>query len=345
MSESANVEVDTIREEIYARDKGHENRAIILHKGLWYLYFENSVEQLFEFNEDYKNFISHSRYSCGLQFLDYIPSEKICKKTFTYSQYLYSRTEDCFYYYNHETNNLVTIPENCFDKNPDYDAHELAKQILKMGTHVKRNELNIILELEPRQLALITDITGHTQKKCFTLTKQQEESINNRINNEKVRSTINKSTLGAALSGFGIGALIGGLVLAPVYSWALFPAIFIAAGVLSLGLSLLVFAIGRLYLCCMEKPISEIVHNSSDDDSYTSTAFLKSELNVYNKKENLNTPDVVYTIETVQQDTQYLNYSNPPHQYYTYSYPQQNNDTESSEESEYSVSPRFTKYG
>ena len=57
MSGSRNIQVGTIRTELYQLKKQHENRALILHEGLWYLYAENSVERLSDFNDDYKNFI------------------------------------------------------------------------------------------------------------------------------------------------------------------------------------------------------------------------------------------------------------------------------------------------
>ena len=75
--------------------------------------------------------------------------------------------------------------------------------------------LPYVVNLSLKNLAYITENTGHTQTKYFTLTLYQEQCINNRINNEKVGSTINWSALGTSIPGFGTGAIIGGLVIAP----------------------------------------------------------------------------------------------------------------------------------
>lgn len=271
MSGSNGLQVETVQAKLQQINQQHEDRAVILYNGFWYLYADQSVDRLYDYTEDYKKFISHCHSPCGFQGVGHIPSKKECKKLYTTSQYIYSPHANCLYYYNHATQNLKAINTTFGRPDAPYEPLKVVNFLLYGDVYGSGQRLATlpIGTLSPDQLAYITYNTGHSQTEYYRLTPRQETCFNNRINNEKVGSTIGWSSLGIGVGSMGAGGLLGGFVFANLIASSFPPAIiglWFAAGALLLGF-LAVQLIGHIYAYATDKykPITNIIHELPDD--------------------------------------------------------------------------------
>lgn len=292
MNGSDNIKPNTIKRKINKLEKDTKTRALIFYHDKWYIYSNNnkSVEQLLKYNDDYDNFISYSREKCGFQLYHVMPTEEECSK-YNNSHYLYSADRDCIYYYNHKENKtkrLNAIPKDFGGKN--YNAKSLLKYLKLHYKDQETSQLPIsIPELTLDDLVYITKLTGHTTRICRTLSTDQKKCVNNRIRNERVETIINWSAFGVGVGGFSGGAMIGWLVIAPIFALATVPAIFLSAITLATIFFVAAILLGPLLAWCMGKykPINAIPFESEydliDDAPSESTSFMAKELGASNE--------------------------------------------------------------